>query len=464
MRRRFGAVGLTVWWASVGAATCGDDRVLTPSGGDTMEPSPPTSPPVDPAAFEWGPPTSFASYEMATYGLRLRVNDHGDAGLAWSHEPTPGHWAVRVGATRVEPGASIATWGSTSGGMEAAAPSVALDHVGRTTVVWAAKLVDGSSIIRLDCGSREFACIEQSLPHSGESRSAQAPQVVADVAHGRTFAWLERMTGGGPYRVVGCRTDEPEPTCRPVALATDLEPWAPPRLCAVAEHGAIAIWGALQGAQSAVMAARLQSNHVWSSAFAFASPPIAHAIELASSDSGWAMTVWNQVSAGELSLWYSRYHAVRSEWEEARPVGDEASGDVVNPQVAMDGRGNAVVAWVGAQDHVVRARRYSIDRGTWGEVEQLEAPNEATSRAPQVAAARDGLVAVAWRRPDAAGRQRVWASFRAPADASWRPPTRLDDGQADVQDVQVGLDQHGRGLVAWSTGAAIEFSKLGTPP
>jgi hypothetical protein len=119
-----------------------------------------------------------------------------------------------------------------------------------------------------------------------------------------------------------------------------------------------------------------------------------------------------------------------------------------NPQVAMDGRGRALVVWERSDgtNSLIQARRRSPG-GVLGHVHTLSEPGQ-DAYAPQVAVDADDNALIVWQRFDGAN-FRIQARWRS-ADGGLGPVQTLSNAGQDAGNPQVAIDGRGRALVVWS--------------
>lgn len=131
-----------------------------------------------------------------------------------------------------------------------------------------------------------------------------------------------------------------------------------------------------------------------------------------------------------------------------------AGRDAHDPQVAVDGAGNAIFTWArsdgtdpGACCTRIQARRRAAG-GALGTVQTLSAPGQSAST-PEVAVNDAGNAVFTWRRFDGTA-QRVQARARTAAGALGSIQTLSPAGGDARANPQVGVDDAGNALFTWT--------------
>ncbi len=173
---------------------------------------------------------------------------------------------------------------------------------------------------------------------------------------------------------------------------------------------------------------------------------------------GIAVAAWYQIAAdGRLSTWAATTRGRRGEFRPAVLLGTarEPGGGAVPslPAVAIDRRGNALVAWL--QGSAIRPRVVvaSGRNGKFDEPIALSPPKQ-PSVGPQLAVDRDGRAIAAWST-DTGDVTRIQAAFRRPNATEFGPARTLSGRRANAFAPQVGTSRAGDAVVAWLS-ASVE--------
>jgi hypothetical protein len=118
------------------------------------------------------------------------------------------------------------------------------------------------------------------------------------------------------------------------------------------------------------------------------------------------------------------------------------------PQAAMDARGDATAVWMHFDgSHYVVESAYRPEQGEWESPTLVSQPGEEGGN-PHVAIDAKGDALVAWRGEDE-GDEFVRAAYR-PAGGSWGPPLDVSVAGEHAQQLRVAVDSDGNAIVAWA--------------
>jgi uncharacterized protein YbdZ (MbtH family) len=141
---------------------------------------------------------------------------------------------------------------------------------------------------------------------------------------------------------------------------------------------------------------------------------------------GDAMAVWSQHDGVRYSIWSSRYMA-SSGWGTAQRIETQNLGDAFSPQVAVDAAGNAFAVWQqsdGAR-FSIWSNHYTVGSG-WGHAELIETAENGDASNPQIAINGAGNALAVWEQSDGST-SALWASRRRPCGA-WDAPVMIESG------------------------------------
>ena len=116
--------------------------------------------------------------------------------------------------------------------------------------------------------------------------------------------------------------------------------------------------------------------------------------------SGNAIAVWYQDDGTRYNIYANRYVAGVG-WGTAGLIETDDTGDARNPQISVDGSGNAIAVWYqndGTRDNI-RANRYVAGIG-WGTAELIETDNTGDARNPQISVDGSGNAIAVWYQND----------------------------------------------------------------
>jgi hypothetical protein len=268
-----------------------------------------------------------------------------------------------------------------------------------------------------------------------------------------------------------------------------------PQVAVDGRGDAIAVWELWDSASSSplgVQAARRPAGGSWSPPVTL-SRPGAEYVQLAVNARGAAVAVWRRFDGTAYRVQAARRPAGRS-WGSPVTLSDPGQ-DAYEPQVAVDGKGNATVVWEASG---IRAARRPAG-GSWGKPVTLSGPN---ARSPRLAVNGRGTAVAVWQRggitvkaarrpsggawgrpvtlsahggaPDVAldGRGTavaVWQrsggpvdrvqAARQPAGGAWGRPVTLSDSGQNAENAQVAVNWRGTAVVVWERSDAWGFPR-----
>ena len=163
-------------------------------------------------------------------------------------------------------------------------------------------------------------------------------------------------------------------------------------------------------------------------------------------------------AAGDTVAVWSRYNGTHDIVQSAsRPAGGTWSAPVdlsvagrnaTEPQVALDGAGNAVAVWsrYDGADYIVQASARPAGRD-WEQPLDLSTTGE-SAEAPQVAIGPAGEAVAVWSRSD--GANDIVQSAARPLGGSWSPAVDLSLAGEDAGTAQVAIGPAGEAVAVWS--------------
>ncbi|WP_431265857.1 Ig-like domain-containing protein [Roseateles chitinivorans] len=171
---------------------------------------------------------------------------------------------------------------------------------------------------------------------------------------------------------------------------------------------------------------------------------------------GNAFAVWLQNVPGVgWNILAARHDAAGKTW--SAPVTLRGDGRGFATAVAADAAGNAVAVWA-AWDTVggagrIHVSRYAAATGTWSVPQQIPAPNALSSLNPQVAMDPLGNAIVSWQQYLPTGLdQQVFVTRYAAQSDTWSTPVGLSGTGHLLRDPTVKLDSQGNAIAVWSEG------------
>ena len=165
-------------------------------------------------------------------------------------------------------------------------------------------------------------------------------------------------------------------------------------------------------------------------------------------DAGNAFAVWTQFNGATFDVWSNRY-ASSTGWGQEQVLETDDGGDAVDPQLAVDGNGNAVVVWAqsdGAANDIW-SNRYSSGGG-WGRAERIDAIDAGFAQEPQIAIDQSGVAVAVWRQFDGSG-DHIWSNLST-LSGGWGTAQRVDpDNKGNLGGARVVMSPSGDAAAVW---------------
>jgi hypothetical protein len=227
-----------------------------------------------------------------------------------------------------------------------------------------------------------------------------------------------------------------------------------PQVAVNAAGAATAVWHQSDGTNIDIYANRYVPGTGWGTALRIETDNagVAQSAQVAMDSAGNAIAVWQQSDGTRNNIWSNRY-VVGTGWGTATLI-ESGPGDAGNPQVAMDGSGNAIAVWwqhVGGQMDVM-ANRFVVGTG-WGTEVAIEA-DASDVGVPGIAVDAAGNAMVVWPSAVATGgfsfEYKVWAN-RFAVGTGWGTATSIDIANINSAnpEPQVAIDGSGNAIAVW---------------
>ena len=239
----------------------------------------------------------------------------------------------------------------------------------------------------------------------------------------------------------------------PEPIDTEPETSQQPAVAIDAQGNAFVVWLRSEGSSNSVWARRFTPQGGWGSPVLLetglgdAGNP-----QVAVDGSGNAIVVFWQQEGGRVNIVANRY-VNGAGWGTATAIEADSTGDIGAPQIAMDAAGNAVVVWGWAAANPpytfnVWANRYTAGSG-WGSAGPIDSANTSNPNTnPHVALDGAGNAIAVWHRPDGSW-DSIWAN-RYVAGSGWGAPGLIEtDNTNSARDARVAFDANGNALAVW---------------
>jgi hypothetical protein len=175
-----------------------------------------------------------------------------------------------------------------------------------------------------------------------------------------------------------------------------------PQVAVDAVGNAVAVWGQWDGTRWNIWANRYEAGTGWGSAVLIETDNSGNAVhpQIAVDVAGNAVAVWYQSDGTWENIWANRYEAGTG-WGSAVLIETDDSGSASGAQVAVDGAGNAVAVWdqLDGTRYNIWANRYEAGTG-WGSAVLIETDNSGSVSEPQVAVDGGGNAVAVWYQND----------------------------------------------------------------
>ncbi len=198
--------------------------------------------------------------------------------------------------------------------------------------------------------------------------------------------------------------------------------------------------------------AELEPQPGWGTAEMIETDNLGHAVvtQVAFDASGNAVAVWTQDSGGLYVIWSNRYVVATGLWSFPELIETNLVGHAANPQIAVDGSGNAIVVWRqhdGTRDNIW-SNRYVAGTG-WGIAELIETVNLGNAENPQVAVDPNGNAVAVWWQDDGT-RWNIWSN-RYVAGTGWGTAELIEtENLGNAASPQVAVDSSGNAVAVWA--------------
>jgi hypothetical protein len=239
----------------------------------------------------------------------------------------------------------------------------------------------------------------------------------------------------------------------PEPIDTEPETAQQPAVAIDGQGNAFVVWLRSEGSSNSVWARRFTAQGGWGSPVLLetglgdAGNP-----QVAVDGSGNAIVVFWQQEGGRVNIVANRY-VNGAGWGTATAIEADGTGDAGAPQIAMDGAGNAMVVWGWASADPpyafsVWANRYKAGTG-WGSAGPIDDLNTSNPNPnPHVAFDGAGNAIAVWHRPDGAWNS-IWAS-RYVVGSGWGAPGLIEtDNTNSAHDARVAFDAGGNAMAVW---------------
>jgi hypothetical protein len=388
---------------------------------------------------QWASPARLSAKNVGDWQMAMAAN--GTGALAWTEGVgVTAHAVLR--ASRFDAGqwsTPVAVDDQVPG--YAHDPKVATDSLGNAWILWT-QTDTGQSVVwarQLTSAGLQAA----GLVHP-PNIVASSPRIAVSPNGNAVAAWQQPAVRSNG---IWASTRQSGQWTQPLAIALD-DAASSPELKIDDQGHAIAVWLQTEGSSYGVRASRLDAGQ-WSSGARIDTAGDAGAAaqpQLAMNGSGNAVAVWQQVDSMIGNIWSSRFEA--SAWGKAEllSTNDPRYADI--PAVAMNVQGSALALWEQFESGVTLWTT-RLD-GAWG-IPQLVGGELASGPSPQtgprVALDDNGNAVAVWFDKGTTN-DTIWATRLSAG--TWGARRQIgNDGTIDAMSPQVAVDARGNALVIW---------------
>jgi hypothetical protein len=216
-----------------------------------------------------------------------------------------------------------------------------------------------------------------------------------------------------------------------------------PKVVADNNGNAIAVWLASNGAVNSVWSSRYDaSTGNWGTPVLIEQDDSdsAEDPQIAMDGAGNAIVVWTQGDGTRNNVWFNRFFAGINAWGTAELLETDDSGNAQHPKMAMGANGNAIVVW--EQNDNIVSRKFDASTESWDSLKQLES-GSGRSRNPEVAIDGNGDAMAIWKQSDGLGDSLVASRYHKISD-SWEVPTVIG---VNASSWKLAVDTDGNAMV-----------------
>jgi len=406
------------------------------------------------AARLWTAAANVSEEGQSAYGPEVAVDAAGDATAVWSRN----NGSNDVVQAAVKPAGG--SWGSpatlSEAGQEASEAQVAVDSAGAAIAVW--RRFNGSNDVVQAAVKPAGKAWETPSTLSETGQEASEPQVAVDAGGDATVVW--RRFDGSNTVVQAAVKPAGQPWGKRATLSEEGQNAPGPRVAVSAAGASIAVWTRYDGSDNLVQSAvRTAGEEAWGK------PATVSETGQEASQPAVAMD-----AAGDATAVWTRYNGLKENggskhdvqtaskpagkpWEAPTRLSEEAGEEGLEPQVAMDGSGEATAVW--------KRFIYGCCRLIEAAAKPAGKPWETTTTFedggdPQVAVSAAGEAAVVWTTYHGPG-DIVQASVK-PVGEPWVKPAAVSEDESSSP--QVAVNAAGDATAVWTRYIGSGFGKF----
>ena len=340
-------------------------------------------------------------------------------------------------------------------------PKIAIDGSGNAIVLWQRHDSVRYTILasRYDAGSGTWGA---AMPVMSELGSAYGPNhnIAFDNSGNAIAVWSQ--SDGVRYSIWANRYSATSGTWGTAALieTDNTAPFGAfaPEIAIDPDGNGIAVWFQHDGTRNNIWANRYSAaSATWGAAVLIETDNAGTAKnpEIAMDHSGNAIVVWYQSDGTRYNILANRYSTSSAAWGTAQLIETNDAGAgayAYSPQIAMDGSGNALVVWYqydSSMHNNIWANRYSTPSGTWGTAQLIETDNAGGAYNPQIAMDGNGNALAVWAQSDGT-RNNISANRFNTASGTWGVVQLIGtDIARNAYPPRIAMDNSGNAVAVW---------------
>lgn len=337
-------------------------------------------------------------------------------------------------------------------GEDATSPKIAINANGDAITVWYQS--DGT---QLRIWAKRFTPgTGWGVPQIIETNTGDAfePQIAIDADGNAIAVWYQ--FDGALFNVWSNRFTPDSGWGTPELIETSNDsPAIDPQIAMDAGGNAVAVWMQFDGTRYNLQANRFTSSSGWGIAQLIETDNAGEAVEprMAMNANGDAIVVWYQFDGTRYNIWANRFTSA-SGWDIAQLI-ETDDGDAGYPQIAIDANGNAIAVWHqydGAHNNIWSSR-FTSSTG-WSAAQLVETDNTGDAYDPQIAIDAGGNAIAVWRQYDGT-HFNIWANRFTPA-AEWGTAQLIEtDNAGDASRPRIALDSSGNAIAVWAQSDSV---------
>jgi len=239
----------------------------------------------------------------------------------------------------------------------------------------------------------------------------------------------------------------------PAKLSAPGENAERPQVAVDANGDAVSVWERFNGGSTVIEASsRPAGSGGWQAPVVLSSTDDQSSFPHVALDSeGDAVAVWEAFDGTEYSIQAATRPGLTGAWQGPVTLKLLGAKEESSPELAVDGKGDAVAIWQREEDNVEASSRPA--GGPWQAPVALS-ENAAAQHSGQVAIDAAGNATAVWE--NVGGAETVIDASSRPANGSWAPPVQLSEAGASANEPRVAVDPAGDSVAVWERSGETE--------